>query len=211
MKIFLIRQGETDWNKQRLLQGQVNIPLNENGVSVAKMTAEGLRQVHFDAVYSSPLKRAFETACLVTEGRYPVIADERIQEMGFGILEGYCIGREGYNVPDPNFIHYFTEPELYVAAEGAETFQEVCERTWSFMKELIENPENQDKTILVSTHGAALRSILITLLGKPISEFWKGGVHRNCAVTILDVTDGKITLEQENVIYYDESLSTNYD
>lgn len=211
MKLYLIRHGETSWNKERRLQGQVNIPLNENGLSVARMTAEGLRSVAFDAVYSSPLARAYQTACVVTEGRYPVIPDDRIMEMGFGPLEGYCISRDGYDVPDPTFIYYFTDPEKYVNPEGAESYQSVCERTGDFLRELIENPENQDKTILVSMHGAALRGLLLNALNKPLSEFWKGGVHRNCAVTILDVTDGVITLEQENVIYYDEALSTNYD
>jgi len=211
MKIYLIRHGETDWNKKKLLQGQVNTPLNENGIAVARMTAEGLRSVHFDLVYSSPLKRAYMTAELVTEGRYDILTDERIQEMGFGPFEGYCISKEGYNVPDPSFKHYFTRPDLYVNPEGAESFYDVCKRTGAFMQDLIENPENRDKTILVSTHGAALRGLLAFVKKLPISEFWKGGVHRNCAVTILDVTDGVITIEQENVIYYDEALSTNYD
>ena len=75
----------------------------------------------------------------------------------------------------------------------------------------MENPENQDKTILISTHGAALKGIMTAVLKTPVADFWKGGVHRNCAVTILDVTDGVLTVEQENVIYYDEALSTNYD
>ena len=211
MKIYLIRHGETNWNKEKRLQGQVNIPLNENGLAVAKLTAAGLREVEFDAVYSSPLARAYQTACLVTEGRYPVIPDDRLQEMSFGPLEGYFIGKDNYNVPDPAFQNYFLAPEQYANPEGAESYPEVCSRTGAFMKELMENPDNQDKTILVSTHGAALRGLLISVFQKPISEYWKGGVHRNCAVTILDVTDGKITMEQENVIYYDEALSTNYD
>lgn len=211
MKLYLIRHGETAWNKKHLLQGKVDEPLNENGIRVAKMTAEGLKDVRFDAVYSSPLKRAYETAQLVTQGRYPVKAEKRLEEIGFGIYEGYCCGREGYNIPDPDFIHFFTDPSRYVAPKGAETMEELCQRTWAFVQELVNDPENQEKTILVSTHGAALRSILVTLQGKPMSEFWQGGVHRNCAVTILDVTDGRITIESEGVIYYDEALSTNYE
>lgn len=211
MKIYLIRHGETKWNKQHLLQGKMDLPLNENGVYVARLTAEGIRQVKFDAVYSSPLKRAYETAQLVTEGRYPIQVDKRLEEIGFGPYEGYCCSREGYNIPDPEFIYFFTDPGKYVAPEGGESLQSLCRRTCEFIRELVENPENAEKTILVSTHGAALRSILVGLFEIPYDKFWEGGVHRNCGISILDVTDGKITLEQEGVIYYDEALSTNYE
>ena len=90
MKIYLIRHGETDWNKERRLQGRKDIPLNENGVQVAKLTAESLSQVKFDKVYSSPLKRAFETATLVTAGQYTIEKETRLLEIDFGVCEGAC-------------------------------------------------------------------------------------------------------------------------
>ena len=58
MVIYLIRHGETDWNTKRLLQGATDIPLNQNGIEVAQLTAEGLREVAFDLIFTSPLKRA---------------------------------------------------------------------------------------------------------------------------------------------------------
>ena len=62
MKIYMIRHGETDWNKKRKLQGQVDIPLNEFGKLLAKETAPALADVPFAVCYTSPLKRAAETA-----------------------------------------------------------------------------------------------------------------------------------------------------
>ena len=62
MDIYLIRHGETDWNKKRKLQGQVDIPLNEFGKLLAKETAPALADVPFAVCYTSPLKRAAETA-----------------------------------------------------------------------------------------------------------------------------------------------------
>lgn len=210
MKIYLIRHGETKWNKRRLLQGITDLPLNENGIYVAKLTAKGLRDVKFDAVYSSPLKRAYETAQLVTEGRYPIKTDKRLEEISFGIYEGYCCNKDGYNIPDPNFVYFFQDPTRYAPPKDGERVEDLYARTKEFLQELVENPQNKDKTILISTHGACLQSILVGIRNIPLSKFWQGGVHRNCAVTILDVTEGKITIEQENVIYYDEALSTNY-
>ena len=211
MKVYLIRHGETQWNKQRLLQGKTDMPLNENGRQVARMTAEGLRGIAFDQVYSSPLSRAYETARLVTEGRYPIRKDERLTEIGFGVYEGLCCGREGYNIPDPDFVNFFQDPSKYAPPQGGESVQDLINRTMDFLQELAAEPGNQGKTILISTHGAALRSMLVGIQKKPLSEFWQGGVHRNCAVTILSEEQGIYSIEQENVIYYDEALSTNYD
>ncbi|MDE7038136.1 MAG: histidine phosphatase family protein, partial [Lachnospiraceae bacterium] len=91
MKLYIVRHGETEWNKERRLQGQVDIPLNESGRRLARETSGGLAGIHFDLCYSSPLSRARETAELILEGRStPVIEDERIIEMAFGECEGGC-------------------------------------------------------------------------------------------------------------------------
>ena len=65
MKVYLIRHGETDWNSVRKLQGQTDIRLNDYGIELAKLTAEGLKDVDFDLIYSSPLIRAVETAEII--------------------------------------------------------------------------------------------------------------------------------------------------
>ena len=78
MDIYLIRHGETDWNKKRKLQGQVDIPLNEFGKLLAKETAPALADVPFAVCYTSPLKRAAETARLVLGDReVPIVPDKR--------------------------------------------------------------------------------------------------------------------------------------
>ena len=69
MRIYLMRHGETDWNKARRLQGQSDVPLNEFGIELAIKTAEGLKNVDFDAAFSSPLKRALVTAQTVLGDR----------------------------------------------------------------------------------------------------------------------------------------------
>ena len=84
MKIYFVRHGETDWNKDRKIQGQVNISLNEFGRHLARETAKGLKEIPFAVCFTSPLDRARETAEIILEGReVPVIEDERIIEMGF--------------------------------------------------------------------------------------------------------------------------------
>ena len=69
MKLYIIRHGETAWNVEGRLQGQSDTELNENGVRLAKVTAEGLKNIPFDLGISSPLRRAKHTAELVLAGR----------------------------------------------------------------------------------------------------------------------------------------------
>lgn len=203
MKIYMIRHGETDWNRVFRLQGNVDIPLNEDGKKLAEITAQALREINFTRIYTSPLQRAKETALILRGERdIPVIEEERIKEISFGIYEGYHCSESYYDVPDPDFIHFFKKPEAYIPPEGAESIEHLCERTTEFLMEIVQNKELKDETILISTHGAAIRGLLSTIHKRSKSEFWEGGVHKNCAVTILDVSQDNIKLIEEAKTYY---------
>lgn len=203
MKIYMIRHGETDWNAVRRLQGRSDIPLNEEGRRLARITAKALEEVDFTQIYTSPLKRAKETAEIIRGSReLPLIEEERIQEISFGIYEGLCCAKDNYTIPDPAFLNFFQKPEKYTPPEGAESIEDLCRRTTDFLQELVHTKEYQKETILISTHGAALRGLLSSVNMDSVADFWKGGVHRNCAVTILEATEGRITLLEEGKVYY---------
>ena len=211
MLIYIIRHGETDWNTKRLLQGATDIPLNQNGIEVARLTAKALKDVPFDVIYTSPLSRAVQTAEIMRRDRdIPIIPDERLKEISFGPYEGLCCAKEGYSIPDPKFVNFFSDPAHYTPPEGGETVAELAVRTTDFLTELIENPQNREKTILLSGHGACVKGLLSSLTISDLKDFWKGGVHKNCGVSIVEVKDGQAKVLQENVIYYDEKRSTNY-
>ena len=202
MKIYFVRHGETDWNKERKIQGQVDIPLNEFGRHLARETAKGLRDVPFDVCFTSPLGRARETAEIILQGRdVPILEDKRILEMNFGVLEGKCCSKEGWDVPD-SFQMFFDDPVHYQAPEGGEDFQAVRERTGDFLNWLFVQEQYRDSTVLVTTHGAAMAGLLNNLKKKPLAEYWGVGVHKNCGVTEVDVTNGRIQIISENKVYY---------
>lgn len=202
MKIYFVRHGETDWNKERKIQGQVDIPLNEFGRHLARETAKGLRDVPFDVCFTSPLGRARETAEIILQGRdVPILEDKRILEMNFGVLEGKCCSKEGWDVPD-SFQMFFDDPVHYQAPEGGEDFQAVRKRTGDFLNWLFAQEQYRDSTVLVTTHGAAMAGLLNNLKKKPLAEYWGVGVHKNCGVTEVDVTDGRIQIISENKVYY---------
>ena len=84
--IYVVRHGQTDWNLEGRFQGRIDIPLNEKGKNQAKKTKEKLEGIEFDKVFSSPLKRALETAQIITNE--PIEIDNRIIERCNGQLEG---------------------------------------------------------------------------------------------------------------------------
>ncbi len=84
MKLYIIRHGETDWNKEKRLQGQSDTQLNEYGIELARITGEALKYVHFDYIFSSPLKRAYKTAELIRMDRpVKIVTDDRLKEICF--------------------------------------------------------------------------------------------------------------------------------
>ena len=132
----------------------------------------------------------------------PVIEDPRIIEISFGEYEGLCCGKDNFNIPDPEFMNFFDKPEAYKPPKGAEGIAELKARTADFLQEIVHNKDMENDTILVSTHGAALRGLLSYISNIAIKDFWNGGVHKNCAVTIVDVNEGRTLIIEEGKTYY---------
>lgn len=202
MTVYLIRHGETDYNKQKQLQGRSNISLNAYGRELAERTGRALQDISFDYVYSSPLDRAMETAKLLLGDKdVPIFSEERIIEISFGEHEGKSYHPEHFTITDKEFMHFFRAPEKYKEPGGGESFESVIERTGEFWNDLVQNPLHQNKTILVSTHGCALKAILANIRKTPVSEFWGDGVHKNCAVTIVKIFDNNYEIEEGKIFY----------
>ncbi len=202
MKIYLMRHGETAWNAENKLQGHSDIPLNEKGIELAKRTGQALKDIPFEAAYSSPLIRAIQTAQIVMEGKgVPVQTDDRLKEMGFGVLEGIHHREKEHS----EFLRTLNRDTIeYQAPEGGETFAQVEERVYDFFCELVQKKELADSYVLVTSHGAAIRGLMNKLFdGGDISRFWGNGVHKNCAVSILNVDGGgNVNLEADGKIFY---------
>ena len=132
---------------------------------------ERYRDTHFDVCYCSPLTRARETAEAVLRGRdVPIIADARLEEMGFGV----CEGTTDFMVNPENPIHLlFKSPEDYtVPAEGGESLQALYARTGAFLREVVEPELQQGKDVLIVGHGAMNASIVCQVRQIPVKDFW---------------------------------------
>jgi len=152
-RIGWVRHGITDWNIERRAQGQTDIPLNETGRSQARALAERLAQEKWDAVYSSDLSRALETATIIADSlRLPVISDERLRERYFGEMEG--------TTPEERRERWGANwDELTL---GKEPDEMVLERGLSFIRDVLKAHPGQ--RILAVSHGAMIAIILKHLI-----------------------------------------------
>ena len=188
MEVYIIRHGKTDWNKECRFQGAQDIPLNEEGREAARKLGERLKGTHFDAVFSSPLSRAYETACIL--GTAPV-KNELLKEISFGEMEGVPFD-EWMNTEDPRK-YFFEKPGLYVPPKGGETFESGIERTGKFVHTVLEPiyKENPNARIMIVAHGAILAALMCVLENRGVDNFWGNGLKGNCEETIYTY-DGKV-------------------
>lgn len=210
MIIYVMRHGETPWNKERRLQGRHGADLNEEGVLLAEITRDGMRDIPFDICYTSPLVRARHTAEIVIGDRdIPIVDEPRIMEISFGEWEGRSCDLNHLEIPRENYLAFHDDPLGFPAPPGGETIPDVISRCQDFLQELLHNADLQDKTVLVSTHGCASRAILNSLFDDP-SDFWQGHVPMNCAVSRIDVKDGQPALTLLDHVYYGKEYYHNY-
>lgn len=158
---YIVRHGETDWNARGVIQGHVDIPLNSSGKEQATALGKQLDMVDFDLVFSSDLKRAKETAELITlERSLAVATTQLLREKKFGSIEGKLVSELDEldklvaSFSDEQKVTHKPEPDV-------ESDAEVIARVLTFLREVaVRSPA---KTILVVSHGAVLRTLLIHL------------------------------------------------
>ncbi|MBQ3789358.1 MAG: histidine phosphatase family protein [Lachnospiraceae bacterium] len=175
--LYIMRHGKTDWNELHKLQGRTDIPLNEDGRSMAGAAHDACRDTHLDLCFSSPLKRAKETAEILLSGRdIPIRTDDRLMEMSFGIYEGI---ENSFAIPDCPINLLFQDPASYKESiGGAETWDELFARADSFLDEMVYPEVRKGKDILIVGHGAMNSAIICRVKKLPIAEFWSNGIEQ---------------------------------
>ncbi len=217
MLIYIMRHGETQWNKDGLIQGSSDIALTEYGEELAEITAEGFYRdgICFDRIYTSPLIRAVRTAEVIAEkdlapedGANRLYIDDRLREMCFGKYEG--IRLKELRKYDQNIDNCFKMPSLYVPDDTGETYEAVFERIDDFIdNELLplENDPNM-RTVLVICHGTVIRAFLRRFKGIELDDFWKMK-QPNCCVNEIELKDGVFTVVREKILYYESDDLAN--
>ncbi len=159
--IYIVRHGETEWNFKKLIQGQSDSPLTEEGIKQAKGLSKKLNKVKFDLVFSSDLLRAKRTAeIIIAEQKLEIATSELLRERRFGKLEGKPV--QTLRAFDELFAKLrHEEIYSYKSSPDVESDEEIVTRLITFLREAaISHP---GKKILVVTHGGIMRAFLIKL------------------------------------------------
>jgi len=188
-RIILVRHGETDWNKQGRFQGQIDIPLNQNGKAQAKAASNFLKCIPIQRAFSSSLSRPKETAQIILK-EHPgieITLKNNLIEIGHGKWEGKLESEIKSDWPDL-LKTWKIFPDKVQMPEG-ENIQEVSTRSIIGWTEIC-NDLKKDETALVVAHDAVNKTILCHLLGLEPSEIWmiKQG---NGGITIIDLSEKK--------------------
>ncbi|HEY9642817.1 MAG TPA: histidine phosphatase family protein [Coleofasciculaceae cyanobacterium] len=193
VRMLLVRHGETDWNRQQRFQGQIDVPLNEQGKVQAQQAADFLQSVPIDRAITSPLLRPKQTATAILQN-HPNLSLElepELQEISHGLWEGKLESEieQGY----PGLLQQWQQaPETVQMPEG-ENLQQVWERSTAAWNAIVASTPlgtaERPTTVLVVAHDAVNKAILCHVVGQTPAQFWtfKQG---NGAVSVIDYPQG---------------------
>ncbi len=184
--IYIIRHGQTEMNHRQALQGRSNYPLDETGIAQARSAAEKLRDIRFDRVYTSPLKRAIQTAKIIAPYVEPVVED-RLIEMDYGPYEGCDLTQ----LPS-EILTFFRDFVHNPAPDGMEPLSDVVARVGSFLEEL----RDVEGNILLSAHAISMKGMLEYLTPGSHGAYWSKYIG-NCSVYAAENHNGQIGIPTE--------------
>ena len=183
-RIVIVRHGETDWNMEGRFQGQIDIPLNENGKDQAKKASEYLKDINFNKAYSSSMMRPFETAQIILGNKNLKIKKiDELVEISHGLWEGKLENEIRDNWPKL-LADWHQKPETVTMPEG-ESIRDVAKRSIAAWERICDDQEDEDITLLVA-HDAVNKTLICHLLGLDCSNIWmiKQG---NGGITVIDI------------------------
>lgn len=166
--LLLVRHGETEWNAARRIQGHSNSALSPLGRRQADAVAQRLAQTRIDAIYSSDLDRALDTAapfaCRLGLTVQPVPA---LREKSYGDWEGMTEAEIIAAFPD-GWHRYHVQQELNYPIPGGETWEQVQTRVLGALLKILAEHPGPDETVAIVGHGASLRPVILDALDAPL-------------------------------------------
>ncbi len=180
-RLFLVRHGETDWNKEERTQGHADIPLNEEGRRQARETAETLKNKNIDLIISSDLGRCRATAEIIREATgAEIILDENLRERHLGVTQG-MLRRDRDEMYGDTLYTYEGKPP------GGESYKELEERVWESFKQ--HKKSHHHKNIVIVTHGGSIRMLLKKIKKLDFGQSRQQKGIENAQLTELAVSD----------------------
>lgn len=169
-RIYLVRHGTTDWNREEIFRGRIDCPLNETGRAEARAVADSLQGTKIERIYTSPLSRAAETAWVIAAGRgIQVIPEPAFTDLDFGEWQGLPLKEAREKHPD--LYRAWRERPQDVTFPGGESLGKVRGRAWEGLLRTVQ--ENREKTALIVSHRVVTKVLVCAALGLDNSHFWQ--------------------------------------
>jgi broad specificity phosphatase PhoE len=165
LTLYLVRHGQTEWNRQERYQGKTDIPLDDTGRDQARRLAARLAPHGPRIVYSSDLVRAVETARIIAEAAgCPVRTTPQLRERGYGRWEG--LTRREIEERDGLVLQHYTIDPIHISPPEGESHLSVRDRVMEALRQI--QAETPDGAAVVVGHGGSLRWFVVDALGAPV-------------------------------------------
>ena len=190
MQLHIVRHGQTDWNAERRIQGQLDSQLDEVGQQQAIDRGSDFANMALNTVYSSSSLRTRQTTELLLGDRHDLVTfRDDLREVRLGVWQGFYWSDIEREHPEMVEAHNNASPDFNV--EGAEKSSEVQERGVAAIESIIaaHNQAAESDNILIVSHGAIMKTILAHYLDVPLSDMITLPSLPNCAHCILEVID----------------------
>lgn len=186
MKLLLVRHGETDWNAKSWIQGRTDISLNEKGERQAEELGDQLLEkgIHVARIYTSKLKRAKQTASIVSRMLdVPYAVEEGLEEMHLGVWEGktWRFVRDEYADA-----YRAWGNRRYIRTPEGESYQDLLDRLMPALKRILDRKQGD---ALIVTHSACIMTLLSYLRGTPFEDMVANYRIGNAQICTLDEAD----------------------
>ncbi|WAM30642.1 histidine phosphatase family protein [Caldicellulosiruptor naganoensis] len=201
-RFYLVRHGETDWNKYNKVQGSIDTDLNETGIEQAKKIAERLKDEKIDIIFSSTLKRAYLTAYEIKSfhPEIPLKLTDKLNEINFGEWEGLSFEELEKRYSETYKLWKESPDKTTFPGEGS--LYNVMERIKSFFEEILN--ESYSNVVIV-THGGIIKLAIIYLLELPL-DFYKKCWIGNASLSIVDIKEKSRMLSLLNDMSHLQSI-----
>ncbi len=181
-KLYIVRHGETNWNKEGRTQGRSDSQLTAQGLCQARGLARALEKEGIEAIYSSTLKRAASTAMVIGQAlNIPIYNSDELVEIGFGQWEGLTL--QEIQAQFPNQLKGWHQAPHRASIPGGEGISMAQKRIKLYIDYLIKNC-NLERVLIVS-HGTIIKLYLMALLEMNLSQFYKLK-QNNCAINVIE-------------------------
>ena len=195
MQIVLVRHGATDWNLQGRCQGSTDRDLSDVGIRQAEQIAELLSEQEINAIYSSSLRRAQQTAERISQPhKLPVLIEQDVRELDHGELEGLTFNEIKANYGD-FLVRWRSEP-AEICVPGGERLADVAERAWNGLNQIVQRHTDAER-ILVVSHNFPILGIVCRVSGTHLNEYRTFHLDP-CGITRLKYNGGDWDLTEVN-------------